>query len=61
MQNIMSNPFKRFEDMGFLKRSKDLEYVEFNKYVWNKLTENNIKYIIDVCDNALIKYYDENR
>jgi len=61
MQNIMSNPFKRFEDMGFMKRSKDLEYVEFNKYVWNKLTENNVKYIINVCDNALNKYYDENR
>lgn len=29
MRNIFSNPFKRFEDMGFMKRSKDLEYVEF--------------------------------
>lgn len=61
MQNILSNPFKRFEEMSFMKRSKDLEYVEFNKNIWNKLTGSDIKYIINLCDNSLSKYYDENR
>ncbi|WP_312832412.1 DEAD/DEAH box helicase [Sedimentibacter saalensis] len=61
MQNILRNPFKRFEEMGFMKRSKDLEYVEFNKNIWNKLTDSDIKYIINVCNNSLSKYYDENR
>ena len=59
MKNIFSNPFKRFEDMGFMKRSKDLEYVEFNKNIWNKLTNDKIKLIISYCDNALKRYYDE--
>ncbi len=59
MRNIFSNPFKRFEDMSFMKRSKDLEYVEFNKNIWSKLTNEKIKLIISYCDSALKRYYDE--
>ncbi|WP_313370221.1 DEAD/DEAH box helicase [Sedimentibacter sp.] len=59
MQNVFSNPFKRFEDMGFMKRSRDIEYVEFNKNIWNKLTNEKIKIIISYCDKALKKYYNE--
>ena len=57
MRNIFSNPFKRFEDMGFMKRSKDLEYVEFNKNIWSKMAKENIKQIIEYCDKALDRYY----
>jgi len=59
MRNIFSNPFKRFEDMGFVKRSKDIEYVEFNKHIWNKMTNDIKKQILNLCDNALKKYYNE--
>ena len=59
MRNIFNNPFKRFEDMGFMKRSKDLEYVEFNKNIWSKITNDKIKLIISYCDNALKRYYNE--
>ena len=55
--NILSNPFKRFADMGFMKQSKDLEYVEFNRYIWNKMTKEDIKQIIEHCDIALDRYY----
>jgi len=57
-RNIFSNPFKRFEDMKFMKRSKDIEYVEFNKYVFKRLTDKEIKYIISHCDKKLEEYYD---
>ena len=59
MRNIFSNPFKRFEDMGFMKRSRDIEYVEFNKNIWNKLTNEKVKLIINYCEKALKKYYNE--
>lgn len=59
MNNIFSNPFKRFEDMGFMKRSKDLEYVEFNKNIWSKMTKEKIKLVLHYCDNALKRYYNE--
>ncbi len=35
-RNIFSNPFKRFEDMNFMKRSKDIEYVELNRHILKK-------------------------
>lgn len=36
-RNIFSNPFKRFEDMRFMSRCQDIEYVEFNRHVWKRL------------------------
>ena len=59
--NIFSNPFRRFEDMGFMKRSKnfEFEYVEFNKNIWNKINDEKIRLILNYCDKALKKYYNE--
>jgi len=59
--NIFSNPFRRFEDMGFMKRSKnfEFEYVEFNKNIWNKINDEKIRLILNYCDKALRKYYNE--
>lgn len=56
-KNIFSNPFKRFEDMRFMKRSKDLEYVEFNKHIWRKLTVEEKIWIDKWCDEKLEEYY----
>lgn len=56
-RNIFSNPFKRFEDMRFMKRSKDLEYVEFNRHIFQKLTERDVKWIISQCSKGLAEYY----
>ncbi len=36
--NILSNAFKRFEDMRFMRKSRDIEYVEFNGNVRKKLS-----------------------
>ena len=56
-KNILSNPFKRFEDMRFLMRCKDVEIVEVNPIIFRKLTREDRLHIVDVCDKSLEKYY----
>lgn len=56
-RNIFANPFKRFEDMRFMKRSMDVEYVEFNRYVWNRLGQEEKEWIVEWCDWKLEEYY----
>lgn len=55
--NIFANPFKRFEDMRFMKRSMDVEYVEFNRYVWNRLAQEEKEWIVEWCDGKLEEYF----
>ena len=56
-RNIFANPFKRFEDMRFMKRSREIEFVEFSKYVFKKLTKDDIAWIKMHCDKKLEEYY----
>lgn len=55
-KNILSNSFKRFEDMRFLMRCKDVETVEVNPIIFRKLTREDWLHIVDVCDKSLEKY-----
>lgn len=56
-KNILSNPFKRFEDMRFLMRCKDVETIEVNPIIFRKLTWEDWLHIVNVCDKSLEKYY----
>ena len=56
-KNILSNPFKRFEDMRFLMRCKDVETIEVNPIIFRKLTREDWLHIVTVCDKSLEKYY----
>ena len=56
-KNILSNPFKRFEDMRFLMRCKDVETIEVNPIIFRKFTREDWLHIVDVCDKSLEKYY----
>jgi len=56
-RNIFMNPFKRFEDMRFTSRCRDIEYVEFNRHVWKKLTGEEKVRIVGHCDGKLEEYY----
>ena len=56
-RNIFANPFKRFEDMRFMKRCREIEYVEFNRHVFKKLTREEIHWILAHCDQKLEEYY----
>lgn len=55
--NILSNPFKRFQLMNFMRRTKDIEYIELNRHIYKKLSENDIKKILQICDENIEKYY----
>jgi superfamily II DNA or RNA helicase len=56
-RNILSNPFKRFEDMRFMKRSRDVENIEFNSIIWKKLNQEDKVMITKQCDLKLEAYY----
>lgn len=56
-RNILTNPFKRFEDMRFMKRSRDVEYIEFNNFIWKKLAQDEKHEILEHCDLKLEEYY----
>jgi len=56
-RNIFTNPFKRFEDMRFMKRCRELKYVEFNRHVFKKLSSEDIEWIKMHCDSKLEEYY----
>lgn len=56
-KNILSNPFKRFEDIRFLMRCKDVETVEVNPIIFRKRTREDWLHIMDVCDKSFEKYY----
>lgn len=56
-RNIFSNPFKRFEDMRFMNRCKEIEYVEFNRNVFRKLSRQEKDWILLHCESKLEAYY----
>ena len=56
-RNIFSNPFKRFSDMRFLRRCKDVSYIEINPIIFRNLTEADKEWILDICDTKLSEYY----
>ncbi|MPM97545.1 hypothetical protein SDC9_144719 [bioreactor metagenome] len=56
-KNIFSNPFDKYEQMNFMKKSKDVEFVEFNSNIWKKLTHEDKKHIEEICDKKLEEYF----
>lgn len=57
-RNILSNPFKRFEDMNMLRHTKTLGIIEVDSSVWKKLTADEKQYIENTCDGKLKEYYE---
>lgn len=56
-RNIISNPFKRFEDMNMMRHTKTLGMVEIDSTVWKRLSADDKANIIKICDDKLEKYY----
>ena len=57
-RNILSNPFKRFEDMRFMRKCRDIEYVEFNINVWRKISGEEKVGIGEWCEEKIKAYYE---
>ncbi len=43
--------------MNFMKRSRDVEYVELNKNIMKKLIEQEIEWIVKHWDEKFKEYY----
>ena len=56
-RNILSNPFKRFEDMQMLHHTKTLGVIQVDESVWKKLTREEKQEIERICDEKLEEYY----
>ena len=56
-RNILSNPFKRFEDMQMLYHTKTLGVIQVDESVWKKLTQEEKQEIERICDEKLEEYY----
>ena len=56
-RNILSNPFKRFEDMQMLRHTKTLGVVQVDESVWKKLTKGEKAEIEQICDEKLERYF----
>mgnify|MGYP001851434902 FL=1 len=57
VRNILSNPFKRFEDMNMMRHTKTIGIIEVEPTVWKRLAEEDKKHILQVCDLRLKQYY----
>ena len=56
-RNILSNPFKRFEDMQMLRHTKTLGIIEVEPTVWKNLTDDEKQRIDRICDEKLVQYF----
>lgn len=56
-RNILSNPFKRFEDMQMLHHTKTLGIVQVDESVWKNLSKAEKAGIEKICDEKLEQYY----
>ena len=56
-RNILSNPFRRFEDMQMLHHTKTLGVIQVDESVWKKLTREEKQEIERICDEKLEQYY----
>ncbi|MEW5817493.1 MAG: hypothetical protein AB1798_19110 [Spirochaetota bacterium] len=54
---ILGNPFKRFEDMHFMKHSRQLGYIELNSNISRRLTTEEKHWIVEWCGRKLDEYY----
>lgn len=56
-RNILSNPFKRFEDMDMLRHTKTLGVIEVDHSVWKHLCDAEHQEILTICDEKLEQYF----
>ena len=56
-RNILSNPFKRFEDMQMLRHTKTLGVVQVDESVWKRLEKAELAEIERICDQKLAQYF----
>ena len=56
-RNILSNPFKRFEDMQMLRHTKTLGIIQVDEPVWKHLSKDELVEIEAICNKKLDSYF----
>ena len=56
-RNILSNPFKRFEDMQMLRHTKTLGIIQIDEAVWKRLSDDEKDEVDHICEQKLTAYY----
>ncbi len=54
---ILSNPFKRFEDMGYMHHSKYLGILQIDKSIMKSFDDNDVSDLLTYCSDALDTYW----
>ena len=54
---ILSMPFKRFEDMGFMHHAKYLGTIKLDRQIMRNLTEEDIADLKQYCEQAIRRYF----
>jgi len=54
---ILTMPFKRFEDMGFMHHSKALGNIRLDRSIMHRLTDEDIQTLNTDCEKALQRYF----
>ena len=54
---ILSMPFKRFEDMGFIHHSKCLGIIQLDHQIMKYFTDNDVELLRKYSDKALSQYF----
>lgn len=52
---MLGNPFKRFEDMGFMHHTKHLGTIRLDKHI--KLSNDELKKAMEWCREGIERYY----
>jgi hypothetical protein len=54
---ILSNPFRRFEDMGYMHHSKYLGILQIDKSIMKSFDEDDMSDLLYSCSEALSRYW----
>lgn len=55
---ILSNPFKRFEDMGYMHHSKYLGTLQIDKSIMRSFDDDDMSDLLTYCTDALDRYWE---
>lgn len=57
-REILSYPFRRFENMSMMHHTKTLGVIQVDSIIWKKLTDSDKQLIAEICDKKLEQYYE---
>lgn len=57
IREILSYPFRRFENMSMMRHAKTIGVIQIDENIWKKLGPDEKSEIIQICDRKIDEYY----